>query len=239
MDISIFHVHTYRCRHASEETELEYVQKAIELDATEIIFTDHAPFPENPFNFRMDMNEFDEYVSVLNELKERYKNRIRIKVGLEIEYIPTYLDYYKWLKDRLDILLLGQHFSLLSNGICTFDMEDKSKEYKSLADGMIEGMKTGLFQAASHPDQIFRRMKQWNEEMEKIAMDIKECAVQNNVTLEQNISNMQGKKRHAYWKEFWKNMPYGLKTVYGVDAHSVEEMETNVKKQWELMGSKE
>lgn len=45
----IFHVHTYRCGHAEEVGDEEYVIKAIELGATGIWFTDHAPFPGDPF----------------------------------------------------------------------------------------------------------------------------------------------------------------------------------------------
>lgn len=31
---TIFHVHTYRCKHASQEREEEYVKKAISLGST-------------------------------------------------------------------------------------------------------------------------------------------------------------------------------------------------------------
>ncbi len=41
----VFHVHTSRCRHASDENDESYVRKALELGAEAIAFTDHAPFP--------------------------------------------------------------------------------------------------------------------------------------------------------------------------------------------------
>lgn len=53
----LFHVHTYRCKHAGDEREIEYVKRAIELGASGITFTDHAPFPGNPFGHRMQMEE--------------------------------------------------------------------------------------------------------------------------------------------------------------------------------------
>jgi len=49
----IFHVHTWRCEHAGEEQDCEYVKKAIELGASRIVFTDHCPFPGNPFRKRI------------------------------------------------------------------------------------------------------------------------------------------------------------------------------------------
>lgn len=136
MNKTIFHVHGYRYKHASEEQEIEYIQKAIELGAKEIVFTDHAPFPGTPFNYRMAMEELKEYVGTWKVLQQQYKGMIEVKGGLEIEYIPTYADYYRELKEKweLDILLLGQHFSLLAEGSYTFDLENKSDEAHYLAE---------------------------------------------------------------------------------------------------------
>lgn len=53
-DNEIFHVHTWRCRHSSAEPDEAYIQKSLELGAEKITFTDHAPFPGNPFSNRMD-----------------------------------------------------------------------------------------------------------------------------------------------------------------------------------------
>ena len=78
----IFHVHTYRCKHASEERDWEYIEKAIELGATKIAFTDHAPFPGNPFGNRMDIEQLPEYLDTLQSLKEKYQDKIIVKIGL-------------------------------------------------------------------------------------------------------------------------------------------------------------
>ncbi len=200
MNKTIFHVHGHRCKHASEEREIEYIQKAIELGAKEIVFTDHAPFPENPFNYRMAMEELKEYVGTLKVLQQQYKGMIEVKGGLEIEYIPTYADYYRELKEKweLDILLLGQHFSLLADGSYTFDLENKSDEAHYFAEGIVAGMESGLFDVIAHPDQIFRRKKQWDSESIELSRQIKECAVHTGVVLEKNISNMFEKRESTF-----------------------------------------
>ena len=72
----LFHIHTHRCKHASSEADVEYVEKAIELGARKIVFTDHAPFPDNPFGNRMDIEELPEYIDSLAELKNTYKKKI-------------------------------------------------------------------------------------------------------------------------------------------------------------------
>lgn len=100
-------MHGHRCKHESEEREIEYIQKAIELGAKEIVFTDYAPFPGNPFNYRMSMEELKEYVEILQDLKRHYESIIEVKAGLEIEYLPTWVEYYRGLKEKwkLDYLM--------------------------------------------------------------------------------------------------------------------------------------
>lgn len=84
----LFHVHTFRCGHAEMVSDEEYIKKAIGLRATDICFTDHAPFPGNPFGGRMKYEELPEYISTLKNLKEQYQRKIKIHIGLEIEYFP-------------------------------------------------------------------------------------------------------------------------------------------------------
>ena len=64
-----FHVHTWRCGHAGDEREDTYIRAAMYLGAKQITFTDHAPFPGDPFRGRMKMTEFPEYIETLSELK--------------------------------------------------------------------------------------------------------------------------------------------------------------------------
>lgn len=239
-----FHVHTFRCRHAGEEREETYIQKAIELGIQEMFFTDHCPFPGNPFRYRMDLSELPDYVSTLQELKQKYAGRIDIRIGLETEYIPTYQAYYEELREseNYDLLLLGQHFVLLPEGIYNFESREKFYEPEHLAEGMIQGMESGFFNVVAHPDLIFRRRKAWDAEMEQIANRIKECAARTGVVLEQNIDSMvttwNNKKKREYWPEFWSELPDGVRTIYGLDAHSTADLEQNYKVQLELEESK-
>ena len=79
---SMFHVHTYRCGHMHDDKrEWAYIEKAIELGAEEIWFTDHAPFPGDSFRNRMMLAELSEYVATLQELREQYASQIAVKIG--------------------------------------------------------------------------------------------------------------------------------------------------------------
>ena len=96
----LFHVHTFRCGHAEMVSDEEYIKKAIGLRATDICFTDHAPFPGNPFGGRMKYEELPEYISTLKNLKEQYQRKIKIHIGLEMSdgtlwEVLTAL-YFRW-----------------------------------------------------------------------------------------------------------------------------------------------
>ena len=80
----IFHVHTYRCGHADDIDDEAYVKASIRLGKSGIWFTDHAPFPGNPFRNRMRYSQLEEYLSSLTGLKDKYEGIIDVHVGLEM-----------------------------------------------------------------------------------------------------------------------------------------------------------
>ena len=207
----LFHVHTFRCGHAEMISDEEYIQKAIDLGATDIWFTDYAPFPGNPFGGRMKCEELLEYISTLKGLKKQYQRQIKIHIGLEIEYFSGYdqSGYYKELSSNpdLEILLLGQQMAEDPEDRKHYTFEWPKErlledEYTALGDAMITGMKTGCFKIVAHPDRIFRRQKIWTLEMEAVAVRVIDAAVQSGLPLEKICSSMRHK--HHYWKEFWE-----------------------------------
>ena len=102
----VFHVHTYRCKHAGDTTDKDYIEKAIELGAPRIVFTDHAPFPGNLFGNRMEIEQLPEYVETLSRLREEYREKIEILIGLEAEYLPSFAEYLQELKNDHHIQIL-------------------------------------------------------------------------------------------------------------------------------------
>jgi len=222
----IFHVHTYRCYHAEKIPDEAYVCRAIEHEADSITFTDHAPFPGDKFHNRMLYSELPEYISSLKELKEKYKDRINVKIGLEIEFLPNYMEYYQELhqcKD-IDVLMLGQHFYEVKPGKYSFSYPKLvSWEYVGCLGAVIEGMNTGLFHVVAHPDRAFRHIETWTPECEQISKEVIAAAQRNNVALEQNFSSM--KKENYYWDEFWKLLDPESRVIKGIDAHSINDMD--------------
>lgn len=236
----IFHVHTYRCKHGSDEKDEELIQCAISLGAEKIVFTDHVPFPENPFDNRMDMEELDEYLKTLFALKEKYQNQIKIKIGFEVEYLPKYFSFYESLRKnpKVDILILGQHFYQCGENDFSFEKDSdfrKTKEHIGCFSAMIEGVKSGLFDCVAHPDRCFKRCKEWTSEMENLSKELINAVLEKDIPLEINISSYTKPHKKIFWKEFWSLVENHnqisdkkIKTVIGVDSHSTEEMKDRV-----------
>lgn len=220
----IFHVHTYRCGHAEDVPDELYIKKAIEIGADRITFTDHAPFPGNIFYNRMRYEQLPEYVNTLRQLKRKYEEQIIVRIGLETEYLPSFRSYYQELAEMLDLLMIGQHFFEAAPGKYSFSLSNQEEiEYPGCLDAMMQGMESGLFQVAAHPDRIFRHIKNWNQNCEKGSKDLISLAKNKEVILEKNLSSMR--HRNYFREEFWQLLMPENKTIFGLDAHAVSDLE--------------
>lgn len=234
----IFHVHTKRCQHAEDIPDERYIEKAIELGAKSIWFTDHAPFPGDPFRNRMKYEELEEYIASGMALKRKYENVIPIFFGLEIEYFPSFdkNGYYKKLRKdpKIDCLLLGQHIAEDPEHpqVYTFSWtreRQKKEEHVVLADAINQAIQTGYFDVVAHPDRIFKRCQFWTQEMEEVTKSIINIAGKKNIPLEINMHSI--KDQRYYWPEFWNLLTEDIKIISGMDAHSINQLERRYQRQ--------
>lgn len=239
--MQIFHVHTYRCGHAQDVPDEAYVQHALRLGAESIWFTDHAPFPGDPFGARMRMDELDEYLSTLTALKQKY-SEISIHIGLETEYFPGFdaQGYYQALLSRpeIELLLLGQHMAEISPDPLRYSfsqspMELRDKEFRQLGSAIVRGIQSGYFGAVAHPDRIFRQCGEWNRDMARVSEAIIQAALDADIPLEMNLASAE--YSFHYKQQFWAMVPEQAKRIVGFDAHSVYEMEMRLEEKDDLL----
>ena len=95
----IFHVHTFRCKHGSEELDEDYIKTALSLGAQKITFTEHCPFPGNPFRKRMDLDQLPESgirpCTVVSNDQGNANSSVYIVVPLTSQhkkYLPTHVE---------------------------------------------------------------------------------------------------------------------------------------------------
>lgn len=236
--ITNFHTHTYRCKHAYG-TEEDYVKAAINQGVEVLGFSDHAPFPDYDFGLRMQYSELDEYLNEIERLKGIYGDRIKLLKGLEIEYHPKYLSYYKELLEKrgLDYLALGEHTYINPQGdMKNIFFADSTKDYVDYASAVCEAVKTGLFAFVAHPDIMFINELQWDKNCEKACDMIIDCAEENNIILEFNANGLRREKRdypdgnrYPYpHKAFWEKVSgRNIRVIIGSDCHIAEQINDN------------
>ena len=224
-----YHTHTYRCKHALG-TDEEYVLKAIEGGIEELGFSDHCPWPyrsDYVSGMRMSMAQLEDYVSSIRKLKEKYKDRLNILIGLECEYFPEYLsDLKAYIKEYdLDYIILGNHFYRTDENrqyygrICDDDLF-----LKRYVDDAISALDSGLYSYFCHPDLFMRGRKVFDDKAKEATCRICEYAKRNDVALEYNLEGQRNTDRGipAFYPciEFWKiAASFDNKVIIGFDAH--------------------
>lgn len=245
-----YHTHLSLCGHAEGMSE-DYVKVAIEEGFDTLGMSDHGPikpefmtreeFVYNWLERQMTYEQFLEiYLPDCQKTKEKYKNLINFYIGLEIEYLYQFHDYYVKLREKLDYMNLAVHF-YYHNGKITNSFDDVTYEnVYSYGLNAKMAMETGLFNIMVHPDVYMYHYKDANgtrgfdRECEKTARLIIESAIENNVYLEINVggifkvtSNNETVGKFAYPRdEFWKIVSEypEAKVVIGVDAHKPEQL---------------
>lgn len=227
-----FHTHVQRCKHA-EGSEEDYIKEALRKGFSQLGFSDHGPYPDNEFGGRMSFEELEDYLETVERLKIKYREKLVIWKGLEIEYLPEYRDYYEKLltKWNVDYLLLGAHFFVDTAGkrANTYEISSSTREYIAYAETVAEGMRTGLFKAVAHPDLYMLNHFAWNEDCRRAADLIIDTAVATDTILEYNANGFRWKqedypegRRHPYpYNKFW-HMVSGapLRVMVGSDCHA-------------------
>ncbi|PWU20773.1 MAG: histidinol phosphate phosphatase [Verrucomicrobia bacterium] len=96
-----YHMHTPLCRHAVGEPK-ELAAQALKVGLSEIGFSDHSPMPRDDFDeWRMRADQLGEYVAKV-EAARRAHPALRIKLGLEVDYLPGYEDWIRDLASRYE-----------------------------------------------------------------------------------------------------------------------------------------
>lgn len=155
-----YHTHTARCGHASG-TEEEYIQNAIDAGIKYMGFSDHMAFEWNGKDapFRVPVSRAKEYCDTIRDLAKKYRDKIEIKVGFEMEYFKE--NFEQMLSGAIsygaEYLILGPHClkadypDVLPIHSLNSDDEDYLEEYVSV---VCEAIKTGVFTYVAHPDMI-------------------------------------------------------------------------------------
>ena len=226
------HNHTILCNHATGTVD-EYIQRAIELGIDEYGFSDHAPMNFDP-KYRMDISQKNMYENWVIDAKEKYKDKIKILLGYEVDYLEGYI-LDEIIKSKVDYLIGSVHFLKNKDDMWGFDNPEfigiyKSKDIDTIwieyFDAIKAMAKTGLFDIVGHFDliKVFKFLPK--KDIRLIAKDALFEIKKSNMILEINTAGLRKPINETYPSKQLLELAFDMdiKITFGSDAHNVEQV---------------
>lgn len=227
-----YHTHTARCGHAVG-TDEEYVLESIKAGLETLGFSDHEEFNDPHFDRPEETNaKIEDYISSVKSLKQKYKGKINVKLGLEFGYYPEKEELLKKWKERgIEYFVLGQHTLKDEKGDAHYfqGFHITNELVTQYYDSLITAVKTGHFIYVAHPDLIFAN--QYNEEITDWyfheARRFIEVAKEYDIPLELNNNGLTWGTKFKYpYDPFWKIVgEVGNRVIIGLDIHNPKTFE--------------
>ncbi|MEO7931993.1 MAG: histidinol-phosphatase HisJ family protein [Chthoniobacterales bacterium] len=155
-----YHTHTPLCRHATG-APVEYALAAMAMGLAEVGISDHAPMPETFDDWRMDLDELEEYLALVAEARAAVAP-FPVRLGLEVDYISGHEDWIETLASRApwDYLIGSVHY--IAEGwdvdnpkwIGRFTERPVGEIWQMYFAEYEKCIRSGLFDFVAHPDLV-------------------------------------------------------------------------------------
>lgn len=228
-----YHTHHDRCGHARGSLR-DVIESAIDLGLDQIGLSDHSPFfhreEDRPVpDMTMAKSEFPYYVSEMVQLREEYKGRIDVRLGVESDYIPGWADAYGriYAGYPLDYIIGSVHYL---DGLHVFSRKrwqqehvDAEETYASYLRLVHEAVRCRQFDILGHLDAIKGVHEQppyvlWEETIRIIA--------ESDIAVEINTSGLR-KPCKAWFPSMElieRLVQRGVPLTFGSDAHAPDQL---------------
>ena len=212
----------------ADGTDEDYIIKAIAEGVKVLGFSDHAPYlyPNGYVsNYKMPPENAPQYISALLLLREKYRDKIDIRIGFEAEYYPllweSTLEFWKKL-GSVEYLILGQHFTReeypYELSVHAFSGIKEASHLKEYVSTVTEGIKTKKFTYIAHPDvanYMGTDLDLYREQMRHLVLAAKEY----DTPLELNLLGIAFERNYPapmFWEVASELSP---RVILGCDAH--------------------
>lgn len=212
-----------------------FAAQALERGIEEVCITDHMPLIDNTSKDRIPHGKVGEYVEKVQEIQERYRGTLSVKMGIEIDYHPCILDEVEAVLGRykFDYVLGSSHL----HSIKKLDIFTQNLNKDDYAEAMLQNSllaaQSGYFTALSHLDMykwVFitkaytgkdtvLHEERHMETVEKVLDAVKKNGLylETNVHFAANTADM----KNIYPSEMimGEALKKGVKFAYGSDSH--------------------
>lgn len=248
------HVHSPYCPHGTDDSFDMYIENAIKKGLSEISFTEHMPLPavfmDEDFlkECNISFEQAEDYLRDVSEYKKKYKGKIKINAGFEVDYIEGYEEKIKDILNsygnRIEDSLLSVHFAKYKGKYQAVDTKERF-ELLTHEVGSIEGVydlyyntvlkavksDLGKFKPKriGHLSliRVFNQLYSTDYFNEKLFKEILTEIKNKNYQIDFNTSGL----RKPYCKETYPAgalleliKEYDIDIVYGSDSHKAEDV---------------
>ncbi|MBN2777077.1 MAG: histidinol-phosphatase [Bacteroidales bacterium] len=222
----------------------DYIKAAIKTGLEIYGFSDHAPIPKIKCNWCIKKDMLKDYFRQIRKIQKENKHKIKILVGLEVDYIPEIIkpsDFHVYkpdyiigsvhflkLKDKNSLVEIDSGFKKFEDGMKKHfngNIEQITKYYYSQ---IIDLIKSGGFQILGHVDKIRVWIERINPEVLKsdwyneLIKEVAEESFKSGIYVEINTRGMyKGVTNEPYpsW-DFIKILDsYNVKMILNADTH--------------------
>ena len=147
-----YHTHTYRSGHSEYASDEEMLQAAKSIGISMLGFSEHIPNPDLILpdeDHRMLLSEVDDYIASINKMKQDNPDML-IFVGFEAEFDPIKEAFLSEMRDRVDYMILGQHF--VTRGFQNVPSKNNPNYPIEYANMVCKAIESGIFDIVAHPD---------------------------------------------------------------------------------------
>lgn len=240
------HTHHDRCGHASGKIK-DYIEAAIQAGISAIGISDHSPYFAHELDqpqpgIAMARSDFPNYVAEVLRLKEQYKDRIEVLLGVESDFFFDQIESYRKAYEPFpfDYIIGSVH---QTKGISIFNRnrwkgQNEAAQIavkKDYYDLIRRSAKTGLFQILGHIDAmkgyypLFSDIPGAEAEID----DALKIVSDNDISIEINTSGKTKLCGGWYPSDalLERALHFGVDVTFGSDAHVPE----RVGDEWELV----
>jgi histidinol-phosphatase (PHP family) len=235
------HNHTVRCNHATGTVD-EYIQRAIELGIDVYGFSEHAPMDFDE-GYRVSFEEMHAYEADILEAKKKYADRIDIRLGYEVDWLPGHMDK-RVLEAEVDFLIGSVHFIDKwgfdnPEFIGEWEGKDIVKVWQDYFDAVQDMAESGLFDIAGHLDliKVFGHMPDVN--IRSMAHPALKAIKKADMVLELNTAGLRKQVSEIYPSREILQEAFALDipVTFGSDAHASEQVGDRLELAYELAKS--
>lgn len=198
----------------------------------------------------MTIKEVPLYLYAVKNAAEQFKDKIKVKCGLETDYHPDFFEKTQQICSKFDFDMIGASVHFVNN----YNIVSRSKQntyshinhmkiVSAYFDCMLEMLKYNFFDTICHFDVIFKFHKELNNNEKEVIYGkidkILDIVAQKKISIEINTSGYSHKIKRQYpAKEIiQKCVQKNISLTTGSDAHSPTQISRNFESAEKLLKS--